>query len=118
MKTLQLDLRPSPPPPEKKHRERVFKYDWCLHNRATPLNPNTSVCGAGSNIAMIFLGARYRWKPFIFSSVGWEKYAQVWLNRLVSRNNIFDPDFFLWSDNVLKFRIFWSVLVTAYYINP
>ena len=41
----------------------------------------------------------------------------VWL-RLLPRINSFDPDFFLRSDNVLKFRIFWSVLVTAYYINP
>ena len=36
------------------------------------------------------------------------------LNRLLSRNNIFDPDFFLRSDDVLKFRIFWSRLVTVY----
>ena len=39
-------------------------------------------------------------------------------DRLLSRNNILDPDFFLRSNDVLKFRIFWSVLVTAYYINP
>ena len=37
--------------------------------------------------------------------------------RLLSRNNILDPDFFLRSNDVLKFRIFWSVLVTPPYIK-
>ena len=38
------------------------------------------------------------------------------INRFCSslpRINRFDPDFFLRSDYVLKFRIFWSVLVRA-----
>ena len=39
-------------------------------------------------------------------------------NRLLPRINSFDPDFFVRSDDVLKFRIFWSVLVTAPYIKP
>ena len=47
-----------------------------------------------------------------------QKKTGLFLNRLLPRINSFDPVFFLRSDYVLKFRIFWSVLVTAYYINP
>ena len=59
----------------------------------------------------------YLWERKV-AEMRWVLYCDALLDRLSPRNNILDPDFFLRSDNVLKFRIFWSGLVTAYFINP
>ena len=119
------------PRDDQKQLGTSFPRHWSTTNPSEPLKidefglrnhriPDSKICGLKKNMLISYSDLRSQPKcpDFCKKNILFGEFRyDILSERLLPRINSFDPDFFLRSDYVLKFRIFWSITGYCKYIN-